>query len=67
MLVYVYQLTHNHYGDIKTIGYFGSWKKARQVMKKYRSSVVGFKDYPNVFVLKKIRINRGECNEKETI
>jgi len=41
--MYIYQLTHNHDGDIKLIGYFSSWKKARIIMKKYRSSVEGFK------------------------
>lgn len=55
--MYVYQLLHDDYGDIKVIGYFGSWKKARQVMKKYRSSIAGFKDYPTCFSIKKIRIN----------
>ena len=35
--MYVYQLTHVNGISIKVIGYFGSWKKARQVMKKYRS------------------------------
>ena len=31
--MYVYQLTHVRGVEIKVIGYFGSWKKARQVMK----------------------------------
>ena len=47
--MYVYQLTHVRGVEIKVIGYFGSWKKARQVMKKYRSQVQGFKDYPRCF------------------
>ena len=56
--MYIYQLTHDCGADtIKTIGYFGSWKKARAVMKKYRSSVRGFKDYPKCFSIKKIRLN----------
>ena len=42
--MYVYQLTHVRGVEIKVIGYFGSWKKARQVMKKYRSQVQGFQD-----------------------
>lgn len=56
--MYVYQLIHDSGGDmIKTIGYFGSWKKAREVMKKYRSSIKGFKDYPNDFLIRKIKLN----------
>lgn len=55
--MYVYQLLHDHGANIKTIGYFGSWKKARAVMKKYRSSVKGFKDHPNCFSIKRIRLN----------
>lgn len=55
--MHVYQLTHDHKGSINTIGYFGSWKKARAVMKKYRSSIPGFKDYPNCFEIKKIKVN----------
>lgn len=31
--MYVYQLMYDHGANIKTIGYFGSWKKARAVMK----------------------------------
>ena len=56
--MYVYQLTHVRGVDIKVIGYFGSWKKARQVMKKYRSQVQGFKDYPRCFKIKKLRVNQ---------
>lgn len=56
--MYVYQLTHDNDSDtIKTIGYFSSWKKAREMMKKYRSSIEGFKDYPNCFSIKKIKLN----------
>ena len=55
--MYVYQLTHDYGGSIKTIGYFGNWKKAREMMKKYRSSIEGFKDYLNDFVIRKIRVN----------
>ena len=55
--MYIYQLTHKHDGDIKLIGYFSSWKKARIIMKKYRSSVEGFKDYPTSFKIRKIKVN----------
>ncbi len=56
--MYVYQLIHDSGGDmIKTIGYFSSWKKARTVMKKYRSSIEGFKDYPNDFQIRRIKLN----------
>ena len=51
--MYVYQLTYRDEGNLLTIGYFGSWKKARNVMKKYKSTLPGFKEYPNYFVLKK--------------
>lgn len=50
--MYVYQLTHDYGGSIKTIGYFSSWKKARAIMKKYRASIEGFRDYPNCFLYK---------------
>jgi hypothetical protein len=55
--MYVYRLSHKHCGDTKLVGYFGSWKKARKIMKKYRSSMQGFKDTPNGFIIEKIRIN----------
>ena len=61
--MYVYQLTHDYGGSIKTIGYFGNWKKAREMMKKYRSSIEGFKDYPNDFV---IRMSDGKLMETQT-
>ena len=45
--MYIYQLTYEDEGSLLMIGYFGSWKKARSVMKKYRSTLPGFKEYPN--------------------
>lgn len=60
--MYVYQLTYRDEGNILPVGYFGSWKKARNVMKKFRSTLPGFKEYPNYFVLKKVKLD-----EKETI
>ena len=56
--MYVYQLTHVNGISIKVIGYFGSWKKARQVMKKYRSQVQGFKEFPRCFRIKKLLVNQ---------
>ena len=53
--MYVYQLTYRDEGNILPVGYFGSWKKARNVMKKFRSTLPGFKEYPNYFVLKKVK------------
>ena len=50
--MYIYQLTYEDEGSLLMIGYFGSWKKARSVMKKYRSTLPGFKEYPNCFYLK---------------
>ena len=58
--MYVYQLTHVRGVEIKVRGYFGSWKKARQVMKKYRSQLQGFKDYPRCFKIKKLRVNQDD-------
>ena len=58
--MYVYQLTHVNGISIKVIGYFGSWKKARQVMKKYRSQVQGFKEFPRCFRIKKLRVNQDD-------
>ena len=37
---------------------FISW--ARSVMKEYRSSLPGFKDYPKEFSIKKIRVNEDD-------
>lgn len=51
--MYIYQLTYEDEGSLLMIGYFGSWKKARSVMKKYRSTLPGFKEYPNCFMNKK--------------
>ena len=48
--MYIYQLTYEDEGSLLMIGYFGSWKKARSVMKKYRSTLPGFKEYPNCFI-----------------
>nr|WP_294688492.1 hypothetical protein [uncultured Anaerostipes sp.] len=58
--MYVYQLTYRHDGNVLTIGYFGSWKKARNIMKKYRSTLLGFKEYPNYFVLKKVKLDKDD-------
>ena len=55
--MYVYQLTYRDEGNLLPIGYFGSWKKARNVMKKYRSTLPGFKEYPNYFILKKVKLD----------
>ena len=52
--MYIYQLTYEDEGSLLMIGYFGSWKKARSVMKKYRSTLPGFKEYPNCFIIKKM-------------
>ena len=40
--MYIYQLTYEDEGSLLMIGYFGSWKKARSVMKKW--------EYPKVCV-----------------
>ena len=56
--MYIYQLTYEDEGSLLMIGYFGSWKKARSVMKKYRSTPPGFKEYPNCFIIKKMKVNK---------
>ena len=58
--MYVYQLTYRDEGNLLPIGYFGSWKKARNVMKKYRSTLPGFKEYPNYFILKKVKLDEDD-------
>ena len=56
--MYICQLTYEDEGSLLMIGYFGSWKKARSVMKKYRSTLPGFKEYPNCFIIKKMKVNK---------
>ena len=56
--MYIYQLTYEDEGSLLMIGYFGSWKKARSVLKKYRSTLPGFKEYPNCFIIKKMKVNK---------
>ena len=56
--MYIYQLTYEDEGSLLMIGYFGSWKKARSVMKKYRSTLPRFKEYPNCFIIKKMKVNK---------
>ena len=56
--MYIYQLTYEDEGSLLMTGYFGSWKKARSVMKKYRSTLPGFKEYPNCFIIKKMKVNK---------
>ena len=56
--MYIYQLTYEDEGSLLMIGYFGSWKKVRSVMKKYRSTLPGFKEYPNCFIIKKMKVNK---------
>ena len=63
--MYVYQLTYRDEGNILSVGYFGSWKKARNVMKKFRSTLPGFKEYPNYFVLKKVKLDEKEGKERK--
>ena len=62
--MYIYQLTYEDEGSLLMIGYFGSWKKARSVMKKYRSTLPGFKEYPNCFIIKKMKVNKDQTVDK---
>ena len=59
------KITKNSFASDKTVcsavtvrKKFGSWKKARSVMKKYRSTLPGFKEYPNCFIIKKMKVNK---------
>lgn len=59
--MYIYRLSHERdYGFDKLIGYYSSWKRARKVMRRYQSGVEGFKDYPNCFKIKKIKVNKDD-------
>ena len=58
--MYVYQLTYQDEGNVLTIGYFGSFKKARKVMKQYKGTLPGFKEWPNYFVLKRIKLDEDD-------
>lgn len=49
------------------LGYYSSYKKAREIQKKYQSSVAGFKDHSHGFRIKKIEVNRDNyyfCGEE---
>ena len=60
--MYIYRLSHGceEENNEKTIGYLKKKKKARSVMKEYRSSLPGFKDDPKEFSIKKIRVNEDD-------
>lgn len=59
--MYVYELTYKKpkrgIGPM-AIGYFSSYKKARETMKLYQSSLPGFKDHSHGFKIKKIKVNQ---------
>ena len=61
---YAYRLLHKHkieydgndwICDSKLLGYFSSILYAKNAIKKY-NSIIGFKDYPNDFVIQKEKI-----------
>lgn len=58
--MYVYQLIYEKKkkGFASHIGYFSSYRKARQVMKRYSSELPGYKDHSHGFRIKKIELNR---------
>ena len=58
--MYVYQLMYKQEkkGFASLIGYFSSYKKARQIMKKYSSELPGYKDHSHGFKIKKMELNR---------
>ena len=59
MYVYnlVYEKPNKGIGPMN-IGYFSSYKKAREIKKKYQATVPGFKDHGDGFQIKKIEVNR---------
>lgn len=63
---YCYMLKHiNHKndGNEKLIGFYSSWKKAKNIIKLYRSRLDGFKEQPNSFVIVEVIINKiYNCN-----
>lgn len=70
MKVYVYNLEYSKpkkgIGSMN-LGYYSSYKKAREIQKKYQSSVAGFKDHSHGFRIKKIEVNRDDyyfCGEE---
>lgn len=46
--MYIYQLTYEDEGSLLMIGYFGSWKKARSVMKNIDQH---FQDLKNIRIV----------------
>lgn len=58
---YVYMLEHSRKVDSdiyesKLLGFFSTNEKAVQAISKYRT-VIGFRDYPNDFEIKKFRVD----------
>lgn len=70
MSKYIYMLIHEYVIDCysnksiytsKMLGYFESYEKAKIAIKEYLA-LPGFKNYPNNFKIKKIEVDRIECN-----
>ena len=63
---YVYELLHRHkveqdedgswICDTKIIGIYSTKKKAKETRERYKH-ITGFKDYPNDFEIKKIKLD----------
>ena len=58
----IYRLSHGYGDNEKTTGYFGNWEKAKSVIKKYWSSVQGFKDYSNELEIEKMKVNEDDID-----
>ena len=68
---YVYQLLHKHkveqdtdgswICDTKEIGVYSTYKKAMETIERYKH-ITGFKDYPNDFIIKKVKLDFDDYN-----
>ena len=70
-LKYIYSVSHSHLVDAaknvydtKQIGYFSSRKKAEEIVEQYKH-ILGFKDYPDCFRIKKVELNYDDYDFKE--
>lgn len=70
-LKYIYSVSHSHLTDesiaaydTKQIGFFSSRKKAQEIVEQYRH-ILGFKDYPDNFCIRKIKINDEDLDLEE--
>ena len=60
-MAYVFKLIHQRYVEDDAtstimIGFYSTHKKAKEVIERYKK-IVGFKDYPNDFIIEKMEID----------